>query len=221
MHYQNMTHPTSAPQPVLSPVGQSAIDAYDQETGQTYLKASAARGPGPAARWVAETLGRGVFVIDAGCGDGVETQYFASQGIEVYAYDASASMVAAAKARLKGRVAVHQHRHDQLALDRKADVVLAQASLLFLPPADLEVALKNLARHLRPGGVLIASFKAGSGTKDAGDGRTFHDFEESDLQALADLAGLLPFRVVREKDLAGRPQDWVSFYLMAGPQAGQ
>ena len=168
----------------------------------------------PPAQWLAKEFGPGMFVVDAGCGDGVDSEFLLNSGIRVYSYDASERMVELASSRLAPlNHQVHLCRHDQLRLPQRADAILALASLLFLPPKDLEVALKNLAGNLLPGGLLICSFKAGTQVRDTGDGRTFHDYSEEDLPKLAQLAQLEPQSVWRSADLAGRGNEWVTFFL--------
>jgi len=191
----------------------AGLQFYENSAHQ-YVAASRTRQPSPDAQWLVREFGPGLSVVDAGCGDGVDTEYLLANGMSVYAYDASNTMVALARTRLEplGQ-AVRCHRHDELRTPKKVDAVLALASLLFLPAADLKVALRRLADNLAPGGLLIASFKAGSEVRDAGDGRTFHDFEEDSLPRLARMAGLEPEDARRVKDFAGRPNDWVSFYL--------
>lgn len=196
-----------------SAVATAGLQFY-QGSAHQYVAASKTRQPSPDAKWLVSEFGPGLSVVDAGCGDGVDTEFLLANGMSVYAYDASTDMVALARARLEplGQ-AVHYHRHDELRLPKRVDAVLALASLLFLPQADLQVALRQLAGNLAPGGLLIASFKAGREVRDAGDGRTFHDFEEDSLPLLARWAGLEPENARRVKDFAGRPNDWVSFYL--------
>lgn len=197
----------------LSATATDALQFYEDRAHQ-YIAASRTRQPSPDAQWLVREFGPGLSVVDAGCGDGVDTEYLVAHGMKVYAYDASSTMVALARARLTplGQE-VHSHRHDELRVPKKADAILALASLLFLPRDDLRVALRCLADNLAPGGLLIASFKAGRDIRDAGDGRTFHDFEEDSLPVLARMAGLEPEDARRVKDFSGRPNDWVSFVL--------
>lgn len=197
----------------LSPTAASAIAYYDAGA-PSYVEASKHRQVSPPAQWLAKEFGPGMLVVDAGCGDGVDSEFLLKSGMRVYSYDASERMVELSTSRLAPlNQQVHLCRHDQLRLPERADAILALASLLFLPEKDLDVALKNLASNLLPGGLLICSFKAGTQVRDAGDGRIFHDYSEADLPKLARMAQLEPQDVWRSADLAGRGNEWVTFVL--------
>ncbi|MFC5288631.1 class I SAM-dependent DNA methyltransferase [Actinokineospora guangxiensis] len=102
-------------------------------------------------------------VLDAGCGTGRVAIELARHGIEVLGVDADASMLAAA-----GKRAPHLrwHHHDLTTLDlgRVFDVVLMAGNVpLFTPPGTQEALVAGVARHVRPGGVLIAGFSLDRG----------------------------------------------------------
>lgn len=199
----------------LSPAATAltALDYYSQEDS-AYVRASATRQPSLEARWLVDEFGPGLSVVDAGCGDGVDSEFLLKRGMQVYSFDASPRMVALATERLLPlNHTVHLCRHDQLHLPYRADVILALASLLFLPPDNLAAALTALAGNIRKGGLLVCSFKRGTGTKDAGDGRVFHNMQPEDLTRLARMAGLTGEAARVSPDFAGRGHDWVSFYL--------
>jgi SAM-dependent methyltransferase len=63
---------------------------------------------------------------------------------------------------------------------QRFDGIWACASLLHVPLAELPDALQRLARALRPGGLLYASFKYGRGERERG-GRRFTDLDEAAL----------------------------------------
>lgn len=95
----------------------------------------------------------GEHVLDLGCGDGVLTARIVEAGATVVGVDASASMVAAARARgLDARVVDVR----QLTFEQEFDGVFSNAVLHWVPEAD--AVLRGLARALRPGGRLVAEF---------------------------------------------------------------
>lgn len=114
------------------------------------------------ARFVSD-LGAGVFdwlaprpgerILDLGCGDGALTARLVEAGAEVTGTDASADMVAAARARgIDARVA-DGHALD---FDERFDAVFSNAALHWMTRPDAVIA--GVARALRPGGRFVAEF---------------------------------------------------------------
>ena len=63
------------------------------------------------------------------------------------------------------------------------DGIWACASLLHVPGAELPDVMQRLCKALKPGGVLYASFKYGTGEREH-HGRRFTDLDEPGLAAL-------------------------------------
>ena len=97
-------------------------------------------------------------VLDAGCGTGRVAVELARRGIEVLGVDADADMVAAARAKAPDLTWLVADLA-RLALDRAFDlVVLAGNVVPYVAAEDRAGAVANCARHLRPGGHLVAGF---------------------------------------------------------------
>lgn len=102
-------------------------------------------------------------VVDVGCGTGRLTAYLDDRGVDARGVDLSPGMLREARA-------AHPHLRfaegDVLALDLP-DASCAGAaswySLLHLPPEHLPRAVGELARVLRPGGLLLLGFHVGRG----------------------------------------------------------
>lgn len=98
-------------------------------------------------------------VLDAGCGTGRVGRELARRGIDVVGVDIDPEMLATARRKapdVDWRVA------DLATVDlgRSFDaIVVAGNVMIFLAPGTEEAVVANLARHLRPGGVLIAGFQ--------------------------------------------------------------
>lgn len=104
-----------------------------------------------------ERLGPGC-VLDAGCGTGRVAIELARRGLEVVGVDVDASMLDVARAKQPGLPWV-QADLATVALGRDFDlVVLAGNVMIFLAPGTEGTVVANLARHLRPGGALVAGF---------------------------------------------------------------
>ena len=98
-------------------------------------------------------------VLDAGCGTGRVARELARRGVDAVGVDIDADMLATAK-RKSPDLAWHCADLASVDLGRTFDViVLAGNVMIFLAPGSERQVVVNLARHLAPGGVLIAGFQ--------------------------------------------------------------
>ena len=105
-------------------------------------------------------------VLDAGCGTGRVAVELARRGIDVVGVDIDPSMLAVA-----GRKApdVRWMQADLATVDlgRTFDVVVMAGNvMIFLAPGTEAAVVANLARHLDPGGALVAGFSLEAGRLD-------------------------------------------------------
>ena len=117
-------------------------------------------------------------ILDAGCGSGRDTHYFSTQGFEVTAFDASASLVARARKYTQQDIQVLSFL--DLKYQAEFDGIWSCASLLHVPDAEWPQVLDCLANALKPGGVWYMSFKLGDQSRMK-DGRFFRDHTEDSL----------------------------------------
>lgn len=97
-------------------------------------------------------------VLDAGCGTGRVAIELASHGIEVVGADVDASMLATARGRAP-EVAWVEADLTGLDLGRTFDVVVMAGNVpLFTPPGTEAALVAGVARHVAPGGRLVAGF---------------------------------------------------------------
>lgn len=102
-------------------------------------------------------------VLDAGCGSGRVAIELARHGVEVVGVDVDASMLAAAAERAPHLEWVRQ---DLTALDlgRTFDVVVMAGNVvLFTPPGTEGDLVAGVARHVAPGGLVVAGFSLDRG----------------------------------------------------------
>lgn len=137
------------------------IDAYDSAAG-VYARSVESLVMGPQIERFLSSL-RGIDVLDLGCGSGRDLRVFSDFGFDVVGVDLCEALVDISR-RVNPYVPVH--KMDMLALefpDSSFDGVWACGSYVHLKKSDFPVALAETCRVLRPGGVLFASLKKGSG----------------------------------------------------------
>lgn len=156
------------------------------------------------------------YILDAGCGAGRDSLAFIERGYRVHAIDASPAMARIATETIGQQVEV-QHIETLTANDLY-DGVWACASLLHLPEAELSEALQRLWCSLRPGGLLYASFKHGTGQRSEG-GRHFTDATEARLRTwTAGLRGLHEMECwLTEEQRPDQPPYWLNALLRRAP----
>jgi SAM-dependent methyltransferase len=104
-------------------------------------------------------------VLDAGCGSGWYTEWLVRNGAQVVGIDLSGRMLDLARQRLAGRAELSLADVSDLHAQRDGSFDLVVSSLVLHYVGDLKKAFSELARVLRPGGLLVFS--------------THHPFRES------------------------------------------
>lgn len=126
-------------------------------------------------------LPEGGHIVDAGCGSGRDSLYFAEQGFSVSAFDASPALVELAHRHTGLPVSVC--RFEEFTAPTPVDAIWACASLLHVPQAELATVMAHLTAQLKPGGVFYCSFKYGQGEVTR-EGRHFTNLNETGLEQL-------------------------------------
>jgi SAM-dependent methyltransferase len=102
-------------------------------------------------------------VLDAGCGTGRVAIELARHGIDVVGADIDASMLATAR-RLAPDITWIEADLTSLDLGRTFEVVVMTGNVpLFTPPGTQPALVEGVARHVAPGGVLVAGFSLDRG----------------------------------------------------------
>lgn len=131
-----------------------------------------AEGPTPQLAGFMARLPPGGAVLELGTGNGRDAAAMLAAGLDVTPSDASPELAAQAEARLAHPVRIMAfHELDDVAA---YDGIWACASLLHAPKAELTPDLARIHAALRPGGLFVASFKAGSGEGRDGFGRYYN-----------------------------------------------
>jgi ubiquinone/menaquinone biosynthesis C-methylase UbiE len=123
----------------------------------------------PRVRFVGELAGRltdGARVLELGCGAGVPATALLAQRFDVLGVDISAGQLALAAQRVP-RAAFLKADMTSLELPEASfDAVTAFYSFNHIPRAEQQPLLAKIARWLRPGGLLLASFGRGGSADD-------------------------------------------------------
>jgi len=101
----------------------------------------------------AQRLPRGASVLDLGCGNGVPiSRALFDSGLAVYGVDASATMIAAFRARFPQAPAECNAAEDSDFFGRTFDGVVAWGLMFLLAPEAQALVIGKVARALKPGG---------------------------------------------------------------------
>ena len=121
------------------------------------------------------------YILDVGCGSGRDANYFAKQGYEVTAIDASAELIQwAQQHHMSNRV--DWYHLEFISIEKqhwkgKFTGVWACASLLHVPFLELPSVIESLLDTLTDDGVMYVSFKHGEGERVDSE-RFFCDMNE-------------------------------------------
>ncbi len=125
-------------------------------------------------------LPSGASVLDLGCGPGRDVALLRERGLRVLGLDRSMGMLREAQRRVGGALVCADMRTLPLG-DASLDGVWMCAALLHLPRAEAPIALAEVHRVLRPGGVLYVSVQRGEGEAwDLSDGPRFFAYYQPD-----------------------------------------
>lgn len=158
-----------------------------------------------------ERLGPGAELLEVGAGVGYASRWFADRGLAVVATDLSAENVA--RCREKGLRAEVADMGDLPFPDGSFDAVWAASCLMHIPNADLPGTLREIARVIRPGGLL---WTGTWGSESSGEGIWEADWYEPkrfySLRSDADLRAFLGerFRILSfdSRDDFEKDIDW-------------
>jgi SAM-dependent methyltransferase len=159
-------------------------------------------------RFAIEVAGRGP-VYDLGCGPGQTTAFLHEHGVRVRGLDASPALVAEARRRHPG---IDFMVGDMLALpvsDRALGGAVAFFSIVHFSDEQLETALVELFRVLKPDGRILLAFHAGQGTVHVDEflegpvSADFRYFDAVEVSADLAMAGFAQIEVVERDPYPG------------------
>jgi SAM-dependent methyltransferase len=164
--------------PIADP---QTLSIYAQEAAKYAVRDRKERADGFLDPFIA-MMPPGAVVLDLGCGAGWAGAVMQERGLDVYALDASPEMAALAQQRLRRPVRVASFESvDEV---DTYDGIWASGALLHVPKAEMPALLARLARSLKPGGLLLATFKAGEGEARDKLGRFYSYYTLAELERL-------------------------------------
>lgn len=168
----------------MSQVADEKTIALYASQAQTYAQRDkSARTEGVLAPFMA-AMPAGAVVLDAACGAGWASEIMLARGFDVHALDACQEFADITQAKLKRPVRVMSFEQiDDVAI---FDGIWASGALLHVRKADLPDILIKLARALKPGGLLLATFKEGTTEERDKLGRFFAYYTLEELKGLID-----------------------------------
>ena len=111
-------------------------------------------GPAVVARWASQ-LAPGAEVLELGCGHGVVSQALVDAGLNLYAVDASPTLLAAFRKRFPHVQTDCSPAEDSTFFERTFDAVIAWGLIFLVDETAQRNLLAKAASALRPGGKLL------------------------------------------------------------------
>ena len=108
-------------------------------------------------------------VLDAGCGTGRVAIELASRGVDTVGVDLDQPMLDEARRKAPSQRWLLGDLVTVGAGDDFDIVVMAGNVMIFVAPGTEEAVLRNMASHLRPGGLVVAGFQTGGGRLSVAD----------------------------------------------------
>ena len=137
--------------------------SWDGADYQRRIEERAARGGDPHGEAAVVMDFEPGSVLDAGCGTGRVAIELARRGVEVVGVDGDPSMLATARELAPELAWIEAWMHE-VDLGRTFDVVVMAGNVpLFTPAGTTPALLAGCARHVAPGGALIAGFSLDRG----------------------------------------------------------
>ena len=135
-------------------------DDYDARWRRLQAAGESIHGEADLIEWFGPSC-----VLDAGCGTGRVAVELARRGVEAVGVDLDPAMLASARRKGPGIEWIEGNLADVTVADSEGRprafdaVAMAGNVMIFLDPGTEAAVLANMARHLRPGGRIVAGFQ--------------------------------------------------------------
>jgi len=200
------------------------IAAYNASP-QKYAEKTQSLTPHPEIEEFLSDISKNGTILDAGCANGRDTQFFVDQGFKVVGIDLSEELIKIAKRTISDAEFRLMDLRKLEFSDNYFDGIWCNATLHHLNIEDSKKALNEFCRVLKPRGKLFISVKEGQGSEDlletfSSDNSRFYMYQTIEsLEGLLLGAKLNPIKthVINEKEKFGkdtRDLNWVNSYSM-------
>lgn len=162
----------------------------------------------------AENLKPGAHVLDIGCGSGRDLLWLSQKGFQPTGFEASPGL--AALARQNANCPVIEGDFESFDFSTlQADAILMSGALVHLPHRQMEPALKNILRALKPGpeSTVYLSVKQGKGAFTDNHNRTFYLWQDPDIRSICRRNGLQVIDFARSSSVLGTGEAWLGYVL--------
>jgi len=102
-------------------------------------------------------------ILEIGCGNGRDTEYFLEKDLSVTATDFSYGMLTEARERVPAGHFIQMDMRNLSFRDNSLDGIWANGCIYHIPKNDFKHALNEFSRVLKPNGVISFNFKIGKG----------------------------------------------------------
>ncbi|NCJ08348.1 methyltransferase domain-containing protein [Synechococcales cyanobacterium C] len=153
----------------------------------------------------------GITILDAGCGSGRDTKYFAFLGHKVFSIDASQEMVEISTKYTQKKT--HLMNFYDLKFENEFNAIWSMASLIHIPKNDMDYIVRLFTEALRVNGIWLISLKEGEGEEIEED-RLFNRYTEEEFRLLLEKHSCLQIeKLWHSLDAIGRSQNWLTVIL--------
>lgn len=194
----------------LNPQELATVDYYDSLTSEWIESHSTPHYWNTAFERFGKLLPKG-FVIEVGAGAGRDAKDLISMGYKYLGTDVSENLLEVARANNPDATFLNRSVYELGFWDDAFDGFWASAVLLHQPKDKVGLALDELHRVTRPGGVGFISLKYGEGEQVESDGRLFSYYDYREFDSYLQDSGLQ----TTEKIIwpAGRYATWLIYLV--------
>lgn len=196
----------------LSPQESATIDYYNTLSSEWIESHSTPHYWNTAFERFGKLLPKG-FIIEVGAGAGRDAKDLTAMGYKYLGTDVADNFLAAAKANNPDATFMKRSVYELGFWDNAFDGFWAAAVLLHQPKDKVGLALAELHRVTRPGGVGFISVKYGEGERVEDDGRYFSYYDFRELDSYLQASGLQTMEKIIWP--AGRYATWLMYFVKA------
>lgn len=163
-----------------------------EDIAEEFLEARSNVGSALIKSWAMQHIPPSACVLDVGCGPGIPvTEVLDALGFEIYAIDASPSLLAKFRKRFPNAKTACESAQESSFFNHMFDGAVAIGLIFLLTPDDQRAVIQNIAAKIKPGGRFLFSAPKQTGEwKDNLTNRTSYSLGEANYKNLICESGL-------------------------------